>query len=64
MRRSVPPISIIIVNWNGEAHLPTCLDALTAQSASVGWSGDRGRQCLCGTVTARTTSERSTRGWN
>ncbi len=53
MRRSVPTISIIIVNWNGEAHLPTCLDALTAQSASVGQvivvdnaSADRSRELL------------------
>jgi GT2 family glycosyltransferase len=25
-------VSIIIVNWNGERHLPTCLDSLAAQS--------------------------------
>ena len=25
-------VSIIIVNWNGEQHLPTCLDSLAAQS--------------------------------
>jgi GT2 family glycosyltransferase len=27
-----PLISIIIVNWNGAAHLPVCLDALRAQT--------------------------------
>ncbi len=27
-----PVVSIIIVNWNGLAHLPECLDSLTAQS--------------------------------
>ena len=27
-----PTISIVIVNWNGAAHLPTCLDALRKQT--------------------------------
>ena len=27
-----PAVSIIIVNWNGMAHLPACLDSLAAQS--------------------------------
>jgi GT2 family glycosyltransferase len=30
--RQMPTASIIIVNWNGEDHLPACLDSLTAQS--------------------------------
>ncbi|MEP7358235.1 MAG: glycosyltransferase family 2 protein [Anaerolineales bacterium] len=29
-----PPASIIIPNWNGAAHLPTCLDALRAQTVA------------------------------
>jgi GT2 family glycosyltransferase len=29
-----PPASIIIPNWNGAAHLPTCLGALRAQTAA------------------------------
>ncbi|MGH2523034.1 MAG: glycosyltransferase family 2 protein, partial [Anaerolineales bacterium] len=27
-----PRVSIIIPNWNGAAHLPTCLNALRAQT--------------------------------
>lgn len=27
-----PAVSIIIVNWNGRAHLPVCLDSLAAQT--------------------------------
>ncbi|MCG2767909.1 MAG: glycosyltransferase, partial [Anaerolineae bacterium] len=27
-----PPTSIIIPNWNGAHHLPTCLDSLRRQS--------------------------------
>ncbi len=30
--RSALRISIVIVNWNGAAHLPTCLNALRAQT--------------------------------
>lgn len=29
---STLPVSIIIPNWNGASHLPTCLDSLRAQS--------------------------------
>ncbi|MDW7710824.1 MAG: glycosyltransferase family 2 protein [Deferrisomatales bacterium] len=27
-----PRVSVVILNWNGVAHLPTCLDALVAQT--------------------------------
>ncbi len=30
--RQAPLVSIIIPNWNGKAHLPTCLDALRRQT--------------------------------
>jgi GT2 family glycosyltransferase len=29
---TIPRVSIIIVNWNGISHLPTCLDALQRQT--------------------------------
>ncbi len=33
MTEQLPTASIIIVNWNGAHHLPTCLDSLAVQSA-------------------------------
>ncbi len=32
MSDSIPLVSVVIPNWNGAHHLPTCLDALRAQT--------------------------------
>jgi len=32
MAELAPKVSVVIVNWNGAHHLPTCLDNLTSQT--------------------------------
>lgn len=32
IQNSPPLVSVVVINWNGARHLPTCLDALRAQT--------------------------------